>query len=107
MLAKGSGANGRRRSTSRSSDLIKKASEDAIHRGKKEYRLKPATVQYVQYTTLLEKKKSASCSWACEADWKVFCIRNDDPLAGAIHDVDDLERELGGVVAAVREWFRE
>jgi len=42
-----------------------------------------------------------------ETDWKVFCIRTDDPLAGAIHDVDDLERELPGVVSTMREWFRE
>ena len=39
-----------------------------------------------------------------ETDWKVFCIRTDDPLAGAIHDVDDLER---GAVSTMREWFRE
>lgn len=42
-----------------------------------------------------------------ETDWKVFCIRTDDPLAGAINDVDDLERELPGVVSTMREWFRE
>ena len=42
-----------------------------------------------------------------ETDWKVFCIRTDDPLAGAIHDVDDLERELPGGVSTMREWFRE
>lgn len=41
-----------------------------------------------------------------ETDWKVFCIRADDPLADKISDVDDLERELPGAVSAMREWFR-
>ena len=29
-----------------------------------------------------------------ETDWKVFCIRVDDPLAGCINDVEDIDREL-------------
>jgi len=41
-----------------------------------------------------------------ETDWKVFCIRTDDPLADKISDVEDLERELPGAVSAMREWFR-
>jgi inorganic pyrophosphatase len=42
-----------------------------------------------------------------ETDWKVFCVRTDDPLAGVMNDVDDLERELPGVVSTMREWFRQ
>ena len=41
-----------------------------------------------------------------ETDWKVFCIRVDDPLAKLINDVDDLEEQLPGAVGAMREWFR-
>ena len=42
-----------------------------------------------------------------ETDWKVFCIRVDDPLAGCINDVEDIDRELPGLVDTMREWFRE
>lgn len=41
-----------------------------------------------------------------ETDWKVFVIRCDDPLAGALNDIDDLDRELPGCVNALREWLR-
>jgi len=41
-----------------------------------------------------------------ETDWKVFCIRVDDPLAALIDDVADLEKQLPGAVSAMREWFR-
>lgn len=41
-----------------------------------------------------------------ETDWKVFCIRVDDPLAPLIDDVEDLNRELPGAVDTMREWFR-
>eukprot|EP00227_Mantoniella_beaufortii_P000654 CAMPEP_0197616446 /NCGR_PEP_ID=MMETSP1326-20131121/60530_1 /TAXON_ID=1155430 /ORGANISM="Genus nov. species nov., Strain RCC2288" /LENGTH=346 /DNA_ID=CAMNT_0043185333 /DNA_START=188 /DNA_END=1228 /DNA_ORIENTATION=+ len=41
-----------------------------------------------------------------ETDWKVFCIRVDDPLADLMDDVDDLEREIPGLVDTMREWFR-
>lgn len=41
-----------------------------------------------------------------ETDWKVFAIRLDDPLAGRMNDLDDLERELPGCVDALREWLR-
>lgn len=42
-----------------------------------------------------------------ETDWKVFCIRVDDPLAGCINDVEDIDRELPGLIDTMREWFRE
>jgi len=42
-----------------------------------------------------------------ETDWKVFCIRCDDPLADRIHDVEDVDRELPGLIDTMREWFRE
>lgn len=41
-----------------------------------------------------------------ETDWKVFCIRVDDPLAHLINDVADLNRELPNAVSTMREWFR-
>ena len=41
-----------------------------------------------------------------ETDWKVLVVREDDPLAAACADVDDLQRELPGAVHALREWFR-
>ena len=41
-----------------------------------------------------------------EADWKLLVLRADDPLAARCEDVADLERELPGAVAALREWLR-
>ncbi len=41
-----------------------------------------------------------------ETDWKLLVLRCDDPLAARVHDVADLERELPGAVAALREWLR-
>jgi inorganic pyrophosphatase len=42
-----------------------------------------------------------------ETDWKVFCIRTDDPLAPQINDVEDIDKELPGLINTMREWFRE
>ena len=41
-----------------------------------------------------------------ELDWKLICIRADDPLASQLNDVKDVERLLPGTVAGIREWFR-
>ena len=41
-----------------------------------------------------------------ELDWKLICVRVDDPLAATLHDVDDVERLLPGTVSGIREWFR-
>ena len=41
-----------------------------------------------------------------ETDWKLLVLRADDPLAARCNDVADLERELPGAVAALREWLR-
>lgn len=42
-----------------------------------------------------------------ELDWKVICIRADDPLAAKLNDVEDVERELPGELQKVLEWFRD
>ena len=42
-----------------------------------------------------------------EVDWKVIAIRADDPRAGAVHDVEDVEREFPGELAKVLAWFRD
>lgn len=42
-----------------------------------------------------------------ETDWKVLCLRADDPLAASVNDIADLERELPGAVHALREWLRD
>ncbi|QLQ81822.1 hypothetical protein HG537_0G00760 [Torulaspora globosa] len=41
-----------------------------------------------------------------ELDWKVIAISVDDPLANEIHNLDDVERKLPGILDATREWFR-
>ena len=41
-----------------------------------------------------------------ELDWKLICIRGDDPLASQLNDVHDVERLLPGTVSGIREWFR-
>ena len=42
-----------------------------------------------------------------EVDWKVIAIRTDDPKAGAVNDVDDVEREFPGELQKIMEWFRD
>lgn len=41
-----------------------------------------------------------------ETDWKVIVIDIHDPLAGKLHDVEDVERHLPGLLRATNEWFR-
>jgi len=41
-----------------------------------------------------------------ETDWKLFAVDCLDPLAARVSDISDLERELPGLVAGVREWYR-
>jgi len=41
-----------------------------------------------------------------ELDWKVICIRTDDPLAAELQDIGDVEAKCRGVVSGIREWFR-
>jgi inorganic pyrophosphatase len=41
-----------------------------------------------------------------ELDWKLICVRVDDPLAATLHGVEDVERLLPGTVSGIREWFR-
>jgi inorganic pyrophosphatase len=42
-----------------------------------------------------------------EVDWKVICIRADDPKAAAVNDVEDVERVFPGELNRVLEWFRD
>jgi len=41
-----------------------------------------------------------------ETDWKVIVINVDDPLAGKLDDIWDVERHMPGLLAATRDWFR-
>ena len=41
-----------------------------------------------------------------ETDWKVLCISVDDPLAAKLDDIEDVEREVPGLIATMREWLR-
>lgn len=42
-----------------------------------------------------------------EVDWKVICIRADDPKASLVNDVEDVEREFPGELKRIFEWFRD
>ena len=41
-----------------------------------------------------------------ETDWKVLCVNVDDPLAARVNDIDDVEREVPGLIGVAREWLR-
>ena len=41
-----------------------------------------------------------------ELDWKLICLRVDDPLSASLHDIHDVENLLPGTVSGIREWFR-
>ncbi|CEL07354.1 Putative Inorganic diphosphatase [Aspergillus calidoustus] len=41
-----------------------------------------------------------------ETDWKVIVIDVNDPLAAKLHDIEDVERHLPGLLRATNEWFR-
>jgi len=41
-----------------------------------------------------------------EADWKIVAIDAEDKWAPFLNDINDVEKELPGVLSAVREWFR-
>ncbi|KAK5657224.1 hypothetical protein OQA88_3282 [Cercophora sp. LCS_1] len=41
-----------------------------------------------------------------ETDWKIVVIDVDDALADKMHDIEDVERELPGLLDATRDWFR-
>lgn len=40
-----------------------------------------------------------------ETDWKIIAIDAADPIADALNDVADIEREMPGFLAATVEWF--
>lgn len=41
-----------------------------------------------------------------EADWKVVTIDAEDKWAPFLNDIDDVEKELPGMLEAIREWYR-
>ncbi|KAJ5153352.1 Inorganic pyrophosphatase [Penicillium canariense] len=41
-----------------------------------------------------------------ETDWKIIVIDINDPLASKLHDIEDVERHLPGLMRATNEWFR-
>mmetsp|Transcript_28419 Transcript_28419/g.68972 ORF Transcript_28419/g.68972 Transcript_28419/m.68972 type:complete len:140 (-) Transcript_28419:232-651(-) len=41
-----------------------------------------------------------------EADWKVITIDADDKWAPFVNDIDDVEKEMPGMLDAIREWYR-
>ena len=41
-----------------------------------------------------------------ETDWKLLAVNSADPLYSRLSSVDDVERELPGLVARVKEWFK-
>lgn len=41
-----------------------------------------------------------------EADWKLISVREGEPLFDVCHDLDDLKRELPGVVEALHHWLK-
>ena len=41
-----------------------------------------------------------------EADWKIIAIDVNDPLAASLNDIDDVEKQLPGLLDATRDWFK-
>lgn len=41
-----------------------------------------------------------------ELDWKLVTVRASDPLANKLNDIEDVDKELPGTIAGIREWFR-
>ncbi|KAJ8659595.1 inorganic pyrophosphatase [Lichtheimia ornata] len=41
-----------------------------------------------------------------ETDWKVIAIDVNDPLASKLNDIEDVEKQLPGLIRATNEWFR-
>jgi inorganic pyrophosphatase len=41
-----------------------------------------------------------------ETDWKVIVVDVKDPLASKLNDIDDVEKQLPGLVRSTEEWFR-
>jgi inorganic pyrophosphatase len=41
-----------------------------------------------------------------ECDWKVIVIDADDKWAPFLNDIDDVEKEMPGMLSAIREWYR-
>ncbi|KAI9312248.1 inorganic diphosphatase [Dichotomocladium elegans] len=41
-----------------------------------------------------------------ETDWKVIVIDVNDPLAPKLNDIEDVEKQLPGLIRATNEWFR-
>ena len=40
-----------------------------------------------------------------ELDWKVIAISSEDALANELHDIDDVEKKLPGVVSGLKFFY--
>merc|ERR1711957_232484 len=47
----------------------------------------------------------AMIDWG-ELDNKIIVIRKDDPLAGEVNDIADVDAKFPGLLDGMREWFR-
>lgn len=41
-----------------------------------------------------------------ECDWKVVCIDAEDKWAPFLNNIEDVEKEMPGMLSAIREWYR-
>ena len=41
-----------------------------------------------------------------EADWKIVVIDAEDKWAPFVNDIEDVEKEMPGMLDAIREWYR-
>jgi inorganic pyrophosphatase len=42
-----------------------------------------------------------------ETDWKIIAVSVDDPFADKLHDIEDVENHLPGLLEGTRTWFRD
>jgi nucleosome-remodeling factor subunit len=41
-----------------------------------------------------------------ETDWKLIVIKADDPMAGKLNDIGDVEQHMPGLMKATHDWFK-
>lgn len=41
-----------------------------------------------------------------ECDWKVVVVDAEDKWASFLNDIEDVDREMPGMLSAIREWYR-
>lgn len=62
--------------------------------------IKPGDIRPVKVLGVLAMIDEGEC------DWKVVTIDANDKWAPFLNDVDDVEREMPGMLSAIREWYR-